>query len=123
MPRPELHQLAHWIDSTLVASLEERRRDKKEWRRRRKLGTLETLWLMLAVALDAHRSSLYEILRLATAHLAIAWSVSVPAFCKARAHFSPRRSDLAAWCLGCEAASRMQERARPLAWPAPAGSR
>jgi len=109
MPKPELQQLAHWIDSALVTLLEQRRHEKKEWRRRRKLGTLETLWLMLAVSLDAQRSSLYEILRLATAHLAIAWSVSVPAFCKARAHFSPRRADVAAWGFGWEAASGLQE--------------
>lgn len=123
MPRPELQQLAHWIDSVIVALLEQRRHEKKEWHRRRKLGTLETLWLMLAVSLDTQRSSLYEILRLATADLAIGWSVSVPAFCKARAHFSPRRSDLAARGFGCEAASCLQERVRPLAWPAPARSR
>jgi hypothetical protein len=110
MPKPDLQQLAHWIDSALVTLLEQRRHEKREWRRRRKLGTLETLWLMLAVSLDAQRSSLYEILRLATAHLAIGWSVSVAAFCKARTHFSPRRSDLAAWGFGGEAASCLQER-------------
>ena len=44
---------------------------------------------MLAVSLDTHRSSLYEILRLATGHLDIQWSISVAAFCKARARFSP----------------------------------
>ena len=85
------------MDATLVALLAERRRQKKEWRRRRKLGTLETLWLMLAVSLDTQRSSLYEILRLATAQLAIRWSISVAAFCKARTHFSPRRPDLVVW--------------------------
>jgi len=122
MPRPELQQLAHWIDTALVTLLEQRRHENKEWRRRRKLGTLETLWLMLAVSLDAQRCSLHEILRLATDHLAIGWSVSVPAFCKARAHFSPRRSDLAAWGFARQAASCLQERARLLAWPAPARS-
>jgi hypothetical protein len=123
MPKPDLQQLAHWVDSTLVALLEERRHQKKEWRRRRKLGTLETLWLMLAVSLDTQRSSLYEILRLATAQLAIRWSISVAAFCKARAHFSPRRPDLVAWGVGVEAADSLQGRAQPLARPAPAGCR
>jgi hypothetical protein len=60
--------------------LECRRRLNNEWRRRRKLATLETLWLMLAVSLDAHRSSLYEILRLATGQLGIRRSISVAAF-------------------------------------------
>lgn len=121
MPRLDLQQLAHWVDATLVASLEERRRQKKEWRRHRKLGTLETLWLMLVVSLDTQRSSLYEILRLATAQLAIPWSISVAAFCKARNHFSPRRPDLAVWGVGVEAAGSLQGRAHPLAWPASAG--
>ena len=123
MPRPDLQQLAHWVDSTLVALLEERRRQKKEWCRRRKLGTLETLWLMLAVSLDTQRSSLYEILRLATAQLAIRWSISVAAFCKARAHFSPRRPDLVVWGVGVEAAGSLQGRAQTLARPASTGCR
>jgi hypothetical protein len=95
MQKPDLHLLAQWLDSTLVAVLQSRRRQAKEWRRHRKLGTLETLWLMLAVSLDTQRSNLYEILRLATAQLRIRWSVSVAAFCKARAHFSPGRPVLA----------------------------
>lgn len=89
MPRPDLKLLACWLDPALVTMLENRRRLKKEWHRRRKLTTLETLWLMLAVSLDTQRSSLYEILRLTTGQLGIPWSVSVAAFCKARAHFSP----------------------------------
>lgn len=123
MTKPDLKQLAHWIDSTLVALLEQRRYEKKEWHRHRKLGTLETLWLMLAVSLDTERSSLYEILRLATAHLAIAWSISVAAFCKARAHFSPRRPDLVARFSGVALAGFLQGYAQPLAWFALAGCR
>jgi hypothetical protein len=123
MPRPDLQQLAHWVDATLVALLEQRRRQHKEWLRHRKLGTLEALWLMLAVSLDTKRSSLYEILRLATAQLAIPWSISVAAFCKARNHFSPRRPELVVWGVGVEAAGSLQGRAQPLAWPTPAGCR
>jgi len=123
MPKPDLKQLAQWIDPTLVALLEERRLLKKEWRRRRKLQTLETLWLMLAVSLDTQRSSLYEILRLATGQLAIGWTISVAAFCKARAHFSPRRPDLVAWLTGVEVTDKLQIRSGSLAWPAPAGCR
>lgn len=111
MQRPELQQLAHWIDSTLVTLLDQRRRETREWRRYRKLGTLEILWLMLAVSLDTQRSSLYEILRSATAQIPIRWSISVAAFCKARTHFSPRRSELVVWGLGREAANSLQGRA------------
>ena len=89
MTKPDLRMLAKWIDPALVATLETRRRLKNEWHRRRKLSTLETLWLMLAVSLDTQRSGLFEILRLATGQLDIQWSISVAAFCKARARFSP----------------------------------
>lgn len=121
MSRPELTQIAHWIDITLVALLEQRRREKKEWHRHRKLGTLQTLWLMLAVSMDTQRSSLHEILSLATAQLNIQWSISVAAFCKARAHFSPRRPDLATWRLGGEATGNLPSRTRQLAWAAATG--
>jgi hypothetical protein len=78
MKLPDLQMLAHWLDPALVATLETRRRLKKEWHRRRKLATLQTLWLTLAVSLDTQRSSLHEILRLATGRLNIRFSVSVP---------------------------------------------
>ena len=89
MVKPDLHLIAKWLDPAVVEALNNRRLLRKEWRRNRKLGTLETLWLMLAVSLDTARSSLHEILRLATGELDIKWSVSVPAFCKARSRFSP----------------------------------
>ena len=108
MLKPDLRLLAQWLDPALVSVLESRRRLKKEWQRHRKLATLETLWLMLAVSLDTHRSSLYEILRLATGQLAIQWSISVAAFCKARARFSPGRSQLVVRCAGRTAANRLQ---------------
>ena len=115
MLNPDLRLLAQWLDPALVSGLEGRRRVKKEWHRRRKLATLETLWLMLAVSLDTHRSSLHEILRLATGELAIRWSISVAAFCKARARFSPGRSVLAPWRTGITAANRQQRRSPSLA--------
>jgi hypothetical protein len=114
MPQPDLRMLAQWLDPVLVAMLENRRRLNNEWRRHRKLATLETLWLMLAVSLDTHRFGLYEILSLATAELGIQWTISVPAFCKARARFSPGRSLLAAWHTGIKAAKNLQRRAHPL---------
>jgi hypothetical protein len=89
MIKPDLNLLAQWLDPEIIDELDRRRRLTKECRRNRKLGTLETLWLMLAVSLDTARSSLHEILRLATGELDIKWSVSVPAFCKARVRFSP----------------------------------
>ena len=100
MIKPDLHLLAKWLDPVIVEALDKRRNFKKEWRRNRKLGTLETLWLMLAVSLDTARSSLHEILRLATGELKIGWSVSVPGFCKARSRFSPGRTFLVAWTTG-----------------------
>ena len=108
MTKPDLLTFAQWLDPTLVAMLETRRRLKKEWHRRRKLATLETLWLILAVSLDTHRSSLFEILRLTTGELGIQWSVSVAAFCKARARFSPGRSVLVVWQTGIAAANSHQ---------------
>lgn len=89
MIKPDLNLLAQWLDPEIVGELDRKRRVARECCRNRKLGTLETLWLMLAVSLDTARSSLHEILRLATGDLDIKWSVSVPAFCKARARFSP----------------------------------
>ena len=119
MNKPDLQMLAHWLDPALVATLETRRRLKKEWHRRRKLATLQTLWLMLAVSLDTQRTSLHEILRLATGQLGIQFSVSVAAFCKARARFSPRRLSMAAWRISIAIASRLQPSALPVAWITP----
>jgi hypothetical protein len=89
MTKPDLRLLANWLTPEIVEALDEKRHLRKEWHRNRKLGTLETLWLMLAVSLDTARSSLHEILRLAIGELDIKWSASVPAFCKARSRFSP----------------------------------
>jgi hypothetical protein len=108
MNKPDLRLLAQWLEPTLVAALETRRRMKNEWHRHRKLSTLETLWLMLAVSLDTQPSSLFEILRLATGQLDIHWSISVAAFCKARARFSPPGSVLALWQTGFTASNRLQ---------------
>jgi hypothetical protein len=102
MKKPDLRMLAQWLDPILVAMLESRRLLKNEWRRRRKLATLETLWLMLAVSLDTQRASLYEILRFAIAELGVQWSVSVAGFCKARARFSPRRPLVVVWNAGIQ---------------------
>ncbi len=118
MKLPDLQMLAHWLDTDLVSTLDARRRKKKEWQRRRKLATLQTLWLMLAVSLDTQRCSLHEIMRLATGQLAIKFSVSVPAFCKARARFSPQLSIMVVWRTSIATAKRLQPPAPPLAWVA-----
>jgi len=116
MKLPDLQMLAHWLEPALVSTLDARRRKKKEWQRRRKLATLQTLWLMLAVSLDTQRSSLHEILRLATGQLGIQFSVSVAAFCKARARFSPQLPIVVVWRIGIAIANRLQPSAPPLAW-------
>ncbi len=121
MLKPDLQLLASWLDITLVSLLEDRRRKAKEWRRHRKLATLETLWLMLAVSLDTQRSSLHEILRLACGQLHMQWSVSVAAFCKARARFSPGCPDLAIRHAGEAIAGSLQRTTQPLARHASAG--
>ena len=123
MPKPDLKLLAQWFDADLISKLEIKRRVKKEWHRHRKLATLETLWLMLAVSLDTHRSSIYEILRLTTGRLDIQWSISVAAFCKARARFSPGGFILGLWHVSLPTAKGRQGPQPSLAWAAPASCR
>jgi len=120
MTKPDLNLLAQWLDPGIVEELDRKRRMKKECRRNRKLGTLGTLWLMLAVSLDTARSSLHEILRLATGELDIKWSVSVPAFCKARSRFSPGCTLLATWSVGFATPKGLWDQAQSLAWIASA---
>lgn len=109
MIKPDLQLLARWLDPVTTETLDKKRRLRREWRRNRKLGTLETLWLMLAVSLDTARSSLHEILRLATGELDIKWSVSVPAFCKARSRFSPGGAFVATWTTNIAAAKSLRD--------------
>lgn len=90
MKRPDLSALLAWLDPDLLATLDEKRRDSREYQRHRKLATTETLWLMMALSLETARQSLYEILELAVADLQLDWEVSVSAFCQARSRFSPQ---------------------------------
>ena len=120
MKKPDLQLLAQWLDPAIVAALETRRRKKKEFHRRRKLATLQTVWLMLAVSLDTRQSCLHDILRLATGQLGIDFSVSVASFCNARARFSPQRSIMVVWRVGVAIAKGLQPSALPLAWLTPA---
>lgn len=119
MTAPSMEVLIHWLLPARVPELEARRRARRECRRERKLGTLRTLWLMLAVSLHAGQDSLHEILRVITAPLG--WSVSAPGFCQARKRFSPRQSALALGTPG-----RRTDRPHwpaPLARTAPSGRR
>jgi len=116
MKKPDLQLLSQWLDPVTVAALETRRRKKNEFHRRRKLATLQTVWLMLAVSLDTQRSCLHDILRLATGQLGIDFSVSVASFCKARARFSPQRPIMVVWRVGVAIAKGVQPSALPLAW-------
>ena len=86
-----------WIDADLLAWIDTKRKQSGEVKRERKLGTVELLWLMLAVSLDTGKNGLHEILRLATADLGINWHVSAAGFCKARKRFSPPAFALPSW--------------------------
>lgn len=83
--------LAPWLEADLVASIASTRRARGEVQRERRLGTVQMLWLMLAVALRNDQGGLAPILGRALADLPeVGWTVSVSAFCQARARFSPR---------------------------------
>lgn len=103
MSRPNLNGLIYWVGETLLDQVDNRRKAEGEMHRERKLGTAQTLWLMLAVALNTGSRSLHEILRLTTADLGIPWEVTTGAFCKARKRFSPPPSAIPAWPPGVEA--------------------
>jgi len=117
MTAPDMEWLIQWLMCARVLELQDRRRERGECRRERKLGTMRTLWLMIAVSLYAGQDSLHEILRLVTAPLG--WSVSAPAFCQARKRFSPGQSALALGTAGGRA--DRPHRQAPLARIAPAG--
>ncbi len=88
MTAPRMEVLIQWLAPARIPELQARRRASGECGRERKLGTVRTLWLMLAVSLNTSSQSLHEILRLLTGPLG--WSVSAAAFCQARRRFSPR---------------------------------
>ena len=72
-----------------MKEIDQKRRKNGEIKRKRKLGTIELIWLFLNVAIYSRSISLHEIIALAAADLDQDWKVSVPAFCKARMHFFP----------------------------------
>jgi len=43
MIKPDLGLIAKWLNPVIVEELDKKRHLRKEWRRYRKLGTLETL--------------------------------------------------------------------------------
>lgn len=78
-----------WVGDSILCDLDKWRRHRGEAHRQRKLGTVETVWLMFCVAVDNRRRNLHEILRLATDEMAGDYRITVSAFCQARARFSP----------------------------------
>ncbi len=119
----QLDMFKQWIDRDLVDTIDRRRWRRKEIQRKRKLGTLEMIYLMLAVALDNHRNSLFEIISLATADLKLPFSVSVSAFCQARARFSPRYATHPARAVGRQASTPVAATTIALPRLPPAGHR
>lgn len=97
MTAPTVPALAGWLGADLLAALDKRRKTRQEYCRQRKLATIQTLWLMIAVSLNTARRSIDEILRLAIVDLEVDWKVSVSAFCQARGRFS---LDSLLWLLG-----------------------
>ena len=89
MIKLDLSYLIKWIGDELIDKLCEKRKELGEIKRERKLGTIEILLLCLGVSIHSERPGLHDILRTVTGDLGIKWTVSVPAFCKARFRFSP----------------------------------
>ena len=89
MNTPDLTSLRHWIGNDILEHIDRLRRKHGDIKRQRKLGTIEMIWLMIAVAVHSAEHSLTDIIETATKELKIPWSVSVSGFCKARARFSP----------------------------------
>ena len=91
MTKLNLENVQSWIGKELISKINTTRIQNGEIKRQRKLGTTELLWIFLQVALYSATINLHEIIKLAIADLNIGhkWSVSVPAFCKARIFFSP----------------------------------
>jgi len=110
-----------WIDEDLVAWIDRSRRADGELKRVRKLGTIELLWLMLAVALDTGRNGLHEILRLATAELGLCWKVSTAGFCKARKRLSPQALAVSSRTIGSETVPSARQQSEPVERSHPQG--
>lgn len=89
MKKLELNYLKKWLGDDTIDKVCAKRKQRGEIKRERKLGTLETLLLCLAVAINSERPGLHDIIRSASADLGINWKVSVSGFCKARFRFSP----------------------------------
>jgi hypothetical protein len=84
-----LEWVRQWLGPALVDDLDRQRRQTGQLRRRRKLGTVELLWLFLWLAADSGSTSLRTILEQACEDLGSGFSVSVVAFCRQRMRFPP----------------------------------
>ncbi len=91
MKQFDLENIKNWIGKEAISKINTKRIENGEIKRQRKLDTTELLWLFLNVALYSATMSLHEIIKLAITDLNLdyKWTVSVPAFCKARMRFSP----------------------------------
>ncbi len=107
----------------LLARLDDGRWRRGEIKRERKLGTAATLWLMLEVALETGRRGLHEILRLGTSPPGPCPRVSMAAFSKARARFSPLEPALPPLPPDPVPLSPLRRPPRPLARAHPQGRR
>ncbi len=85
----DLSYLKKVLGDGICEKIDKIRKKNGEIKRERTLNTMEIVLLSLGVALYSGKGGLHDILRKIIADTGINWSVSVPAFCKARLRFSP----------------------------------
>jgi hypothetical protein len=85
-----LEGFAQWVGKENLEMVDAERRRRGEYKRKRDLTTESTLLLMIMVASFSNAGGLEEIIRMAASAIDTGWSVTVTAFCDARARFSPR---------------------------------
>lgn len=88
----KLGKMREWLGSGIIEEISSARRKSGESRRDGKIGTAETIFLLLSVAFNTEKRSIQEILRQCSFDSGEDWSVSPAGFCKARSRFSPRAS-------------------------------
>lgn len=85
----ELSGLKRWLGERLVERVDDFRRRAGHVQRDRCLGTVQMLGLFVGLSLHSRMRSLHELLRTVAEELELGIDVTVPAFCRARARFSP----------------------------------
>jgi hypothetical protein len=89
MAHVKLSWIGEWLGSGLIDHVDGQRREAGEVKRNRVLGTLEMVWLFLALAADSGANSLRTVIEQACEDVGSGFKVSVPAFCRQRKRFSP----------------------------------